>query len=389
VYWSNLSPFASKKCSLRFKLSSDFRAKADREIIKADADRQAEIQKKRDEETKKAQEQQQKIVDANKKRLEEIRKAEEAEAARKAEIDKRVNEQLATNLQNEIDTTVQKEIEKEAILKSLREKTAEEKLEEEYTNAQNVLIAANASQKELSDLFNHYENKRQEIRDAADADAEKKAEEQKVRDEAVAANRLAVAANTANLIAQLAGEGSAIAKGVAVAQATIDTYKGAVSAYGALAPIPIVGPALGGIAAAAAIASGLKAVKQITATKSPEVKQPNYASGVIGLRGSGSGTSDNVSANLSAGESVINARSTSMFANELAAINQAGGGVGLNGASNVLNQNEITNGANNSQLVSMIAEAVAIGAEAGTSKGSEKGITGLSDNRRVMSDAKF
>jgi len=107
------------------------------------------------------------------------------------------------------------------------------------------------------------------------------------------------------------------------------------------------------------------------------------------LRGSGSGTSDDVNANLSVGESVINAKSTSMFANELAAINQAGGGVGLNGASNVLNQNQITNSANNSQMVKMIAEAVAIGAEAGASKGSEKGITGLSDNRKVMSDAKF
>jgi len=202
-------------------------------------------------------------------------------------------------------------------------------------------------------------------------------------------NKLSLASNAFGSLASIFGAESKAGKAAAIAQTTIDTYKGAVSAYGALAPIPIVGPALGGIAAAAAIASGLKAVKQITATKSPEVKQPNYASGVIGLRGSGSGTSDNVSANLSAGESVINARSTSMFANELSAINQAGGGVGLNGASNVLNQNEITNGANNSQLVSMIAEAVATGAEAGTSKGSEKGITGLSDNRRVMSDAKF
>jgi len=202
-------------------------------------------------------------------------------------------------------------------------------------------------------------------------------------------NKLTLASNAFGSLASIFGAESKAGKAAAIAQTTIDTYKGAVAAYASLAEIPIVGPALGGIAAAAAVASGLKAVKQITATKSPEIKRPNYASGVIGLRGSGSGTSDDVSANLSVGESVINARSTSMFANELAAINQAGGGVGLNGASNILNQNDLNNNANNSQLVSMIAEAVAVGAEKGTSKGSQSGIKELSNDRKVMADAKF
>lgn len=204
------------------------------------------------------------------------------------------------------------------------------------------------------------------------------------------ANKVKLASDAFGSLASIFGEESKAGKAAAIAQTTIDTYQSAVSAFKALSGIPIVGPVLGGIASAAAIASGLKAVKQITATKTPTVrKTPSYATGVIGLRGSGSGTSDNVSANLSVGESVINARSTSMFANELSAINQAGGGVGLNGASNILNQNDITNSANNSQLASMIAEAVAIGAEVGTNKGSQSGIKGLSDDRKVMTDAKF
>lgn len=107
------------------------------------------------------------------------------------------------------------------------------------------------------------------------------------------------------------------------------------------------------------------------------------------MRGAGTGLSDSITANLSSGESVINARSTSMFANELAAINQAGGGVGLNGTSNILTQNSLEQNANNNQMAQMIAEAVAIGAEAGTSKGSQNGIKSLSEDRRVMSDAKF
>jgi hypothetical protein len=51
------------------------------------------------------------------------------------------------------------------------------------------------------------------------------------------------------------------------AQALIDTYKSANSAYAAMAGIPIVGPALGTIAAAAAIAAGLVNVRTIEKQK--------------------------------------------------------------------------------------------------------------------------
>ena len=40
-------------------------------------------------------------------------------------------------------------------------------------------------------------------------------------------------------------------------------------------------------------------------------------------------------------------------------------------------------------MVQMIAEAVAIGAEAGTKSGSQSGIKELSNDRKVMADAKF
>lgn len=217
----------------------------------------------------------------------------------------------------------------------------------------------------------------------------KYAELNKQIEEAKNENKLQLASQTFGNLAAIFGEESKAGKAAAIAQTTIDTYQAATAAYKSLAGIPIVGPALGGVAAAAAVVAGIANVKKITATKQPSYKKPSYATGVIGLRGAGSGTSDDVSANLSAGESIINARSTSMFPRELAAINQAGGGVGLNGASNILNQNELTNNANNSQMAQMIAEAVAIGAEAGTSKGAQSGIVGLSDNRKVMEDAKF
>jgi hypothetical protein len=222
----------------------------------------------------------------------------------------------------------------------------------------------------------------------ADIDA-KYAEINKQIDAAVNDNKVQLAGDAFGSLSAIFGAESKAGKAAAVAQTTIDTYQSAVSAFKSLSGIPVVGPALGAIAAAAAVKSGIDNVKRITSVKSPEIKKPKYASGVIGIRGVGSGESDDIQANISAGESVINARSTSMFANELAAINQAGGGVGLNGASNILNQNMLQEKADNSQLVSAIAEAVAIGSEIGTSKGSQKGIIGLSDNRKVMSDAKF
>ena len=54
-----------------------------------------------------------------------------------------------------------------------------------------------------------------------------------------------------------------IQKGVATAQALIDTYKGATAAFTSFASIPIVGTALGAVAAAGAVAAGLVNVKKI------------------------------------------------------------------------------------------------------------------------------
>jgi hypothetical protein len=54
-------------------------------------------------------------------------------------------------------------------------------------------------------------------------------------------------------------------KAFAIAQAVINTYQGATAAFTSLAPIPIVGPVLGGVAAAAAVMMGLQQVRQIKA----------------------------------------------------------------------------------------------------------------------------
>ena len=68
-------------------------------------------------------------------------------------------------------------------------------------------------------------------------------------------------------------------KAFAVAETLIQTYRAAQGAYAALAPIPVVGPALGAAAAAAAIAAGLARVEQIRSTR------PDGATGSISAGG--------------------------------------------------------------------------------------------------------
>lgn len=66
-------------------------------------------------------------------------------------------------------------------------------------------------------------------------------------------------------ISQLAGESSSVGKAAAIAATTINTYKGAQSAY---ADTP-GGPIIKGIAAAIAVATGVMSVKKIISTKIP------------------------------------------------------------------------------------------------------------------------
>lgn len=76
--------------------------------------------------------------------------------------------------------------------------------------------------------------------------------------------------NITTMLRQGSKEQMAVQKAQGMAQAAIATYQAANSAYSALAGIPIVGPALGAAAAAAAIAYGLNNVAQISGIKLAE-----------------------------------------------------------------------------------------------------------------------
>ncbi len=112
----------------------------------------------------------------------------------------------------------------------------------------------------------------------------------------------------------IVGEETEAGKAAAVAQATINTYKAASAALDD-APVPF-----NFILAATTVAAGLKNVTEILSVQTPQLAQ----GGIVG--GYGTSTSDSVTARLSKGESVINARSTRMFKPLLSAINEQGGG---------------------------------------------------------------
>jgi hypothetical protein len=149
------------------------------------------------------------------------------------------------------------------------------------------------------------------------------AEQEKEIAQSVSNNKLDLASNTLGSLITILGKESSAGKAVAVAQATIDTYKSAVSAYSAMAGIPVVGPALGAVAAGAAVASGLATVKQITATKKPSIPKAERGRLLSGARHSQGG----IHIEAEDGEAIINRNSTSKYLPLLSAINQDGGGV--------------------------------------------------------------
>ena len=83
-----------------------------------------------------------------------------------------------------------------------------------------------------------------------------------------ATEQLGIASSTAGNMSKILGEETAAGQAFAITQATIDTYASAQSAYKSMSGIPVVGPALGAIAAAAAIAGGIANVASIKGASS-------------------------------------------------------------------------------------------------------------------------
>ena len=145
---------------------------------------------------------------------------------------------------------------------------------------------------------------------------------------------LGATANAVNALADIVGKNTVAGKALAVAASLINTYAAIAGQLRAATASP--GAAIPGYAIAQAIATGLvgfKAVADIVKTQVPQGgssssgnEQPRRLATGGYVSGPGTGTSDSIPALLSNGESVINARSTSMFKPLLSTINRIGGG---------------------------------------------------------------
>jgi hypothetical protein len=114
---------------------------------------------------------------------------------------------------------------------------------------------------------------------------EKEAQDDKIREEAVANMKLDLAKNTLNLIAEIAGRGSKVGKAVAIAQATISGYEGVQNAFTSAQKSPITSlfPAYPFVQAGLAGAFSLLQIKKIASTN------PSGGGGAPSIGGGGGG----------------------------------------------------------------------------------------------------
>ena len=199
--------------------------------------------------------------------------------------------------------------------------------------------------KDMTDLEHTWETEAQAVADEllqqnldaimAEQEARKKAYDEMVQQER---EKQQLAEDTAYAFSDVAGsiagmlqtfgeenrELARLSKVIALAQIAIET--GVATAKGISSAMSVPFPAN-----LAAIATTIATVISGMTSAISTVKSAKFATGGY-VTGPGTGTSDSIHARLSAGESVINAKSTAMFGPLLSSLNQAGGGVAFNPA---------------------------------------------------------
>jgi hypothetical protein len=239
----------------------------------------------------------------------------------------------------------------------------------------NKLATLNNNLAQINQLEQKYAKNKEEITKASEA------------------ARLNSISSTLGTVQGLFKENTAAFKVIAIAQATIDTYKSAVSAYAA--GLSIGGPAglvAGPVAAGAAVAAGLLNVAKISGAK---FQRGGVARGASHAQGGIPGiVAGQTPIEFEGGEAIINKKSTAKYAGLLSEINQDQGGVafaagGLIGSSLPSIQNQITQGLNTDVLAEVIGLAVERGSAIGTASGAASGIAERTTNINIENGASF
>ena len=299
---------------LRFQRVENSFSKSTQENLDAEAQLEAEvfrIQRSNFSERKRMKSEEQAIVRAA--------AAEEKAALLEIEKIRTENAAKALKLQNQITIAQAEEGEKRELLAL---EIAFEQAQAQEDNFQILMLMATKYAMDRAAVEAKY--------DKITSDNKEKEDQKKIDlEKKVVAIKQDLAMSALSQLGAIAGRESAIGKAAAVAETIINTHKSATAAYASMSAIPVVGPALGAIAAGLAVTAGMASVHKIISTPPPDTTTNMATGGMVG--GRGHGTSDSVNTRLSRGESVINARSTRMFRPLLSAINQAGGGRGFDG----------------------------------------------------------
>ncbi|EOV2884372.1 SHOCT domain-containing protein [Salmonella enterica subsp. enterica serovar Enteritidis] len=154
------------------------------------------------------------------------------------------------------------------------EQQTEERMKKQFSADAYVAQMQALAEGEFAELDRQYEVKLQKLNDfhAQGLIAEETYQQTlSAMDDTYALDRVkatgAAFGNMASNIGSALGEASTAYKAFAIAQATIATYTSAVEAYKSTAAIPVVGPYLAPVAAAAAVAAGLANVGKIRSAR--------------------------------------------------------------------------------------------------------------------------
>ena len=211
----------------------------------------------------------------------------EAFEKRKAQIIAEMDEEA--RLRRDADNFLKEYEERKALEKELKDKELLEDIERERALTDEIqasLDAELAVEEAKVDAAIEADNKKKEL---AEAELQRERELQDAKLELAGATLQGIG----NLVNAFAGENEEqqkrafnISKAISIAQATIDTYKGATAAFASTAasPLGIANPAAPFIAAAAAVAAGLANVATIA--------RQQYGGGGSGGTGGGAGASN-------------------------------------------------------------------------------------------------
>ena len=185
-------------------------------------------------------------------------------------------EQTGNSLQVQIEALQEMRTPLSAIWETEKEITAEQqtRLDLQAEEINNRVANEQAAQEQLTEVVRQGVEERKQLQDEANAEETQKKTDlfglsallnkQETQDKKKTFNDIT------NMLRSGSKEQMAVQKAQGMAQAAISAYQAANSAYAALAPIPIIGPALGAAAAAAAVAYGLGNVAQISGIKLAE-----------------------------------------------------------------------------------------------------------------------